>query len=97
MACGRMNSFCFSSQGQSTTGGEARPNPFCYLCGTWKPRPFANTGKPTVRKADGGREQDGGKSEGHFVMKWIEVELQGDMASTGNGANIRWVSHDKRA
>jgi hypothetical protein len=37
------------------------------------------------------------KSEGHFVMKWIEVELQGDMASTGNGANIRWVSHDKRA
>jgi hypothetical protein len=37
------------------------------------------------------------KSECHFVMKWIEIESQDNIISTGNGADVCWVSLDKRA
>jgi hypothetical protein len=36
-----------------TTGEKASPNPFGYLCGTWKPRNLPlRKGKQTVRRAE---------------------------------------------
>jgi hypothetical protein len=68
----------------------------CCLRGTRQTRPFAGNGKPTARKADGGRAWDGGKSESRPVMGRTGIAPQGNIIPTGNGADFRRVSRHER-
>jgi hypothetical protein len=43
----------------------------------------------------GRRVGDGGASEGHFVMKWIAVEPQGNMTARESGLTSIWSSRTR--
>jgi hypothetical protein len=57
---------------------------------------LVSTGRPTARKAEGRRVEEGGESEGRSVIERIGIEPQGNIILTGNGANFRQVlRHEK--
>lgn len=57
---------------------------------------MVSTGRPTARKAEGRRVEEGGESEGRSVIERIGIEPQGNIILTGNGANFRQVlRHEK--